>query len=161
MITIREYTESDRGWMEEQMDIFQKDIALLDHECIVQRSPGFGVAYTGKTLKQIEKNAGKCYMAEDEGVKVGFIIGVIHELDAIELLESIEEKEGHVTDLYVVEGKRNLGIGQLLIEKIEEYFRENDLQYSYIEVFGPNTRAKAFYEKMQYRVRDYVMMKKL
>ena len=56
---------------------------------------------------------------------------------------------------------RSKGIGQLLLNSIEKYFKKVGCEYVLIDVFAYNEKAINFYEKHDYHVRMYTDIKKL
>ena len=56
---------------------------------------------------------------------------------------------------------RSKGIGQLLLNSIEKYFKKVGCEYVLIDVFAYNEKAINFYEKHDYHARMYTDIKKL
>ncbi len=70
-------------------------------------------------------------------------------------------KRGAVLELIVKNGYREKGIGKLLMQKIETYFKNKGCNISGIDVFPPNEKAYRFYSKLGYRDRNIWMAKNL
>jgi ribosomal protein S18 acetylase RimI-like enzyme len=49
----------------------------------------------------------------------------------------------------------------MLMEKVEEYFRQEGCENSRVEVFEPNVGARQLYQKLGYRDRMIELIKKL
>lgn len=56
-------------------------------------------------------------------------------------------KRGIITELIVISKIRSNGIGKELMDKVENYFRDNNCEYVLVEVFAYNENAINFYEK--------------
>jgi len=161
MTTIREYNSKDLPWLEKSMEIFQDGLIESDLEKMLYRSEDYGKQYTAHALKRVVEEQGVCYIAEQGGSHVGFIMGIVHKVEGVEAFENNEEQYGEVIELYVEEAFRGTGLADELMKKLEVYLKEKHCNQIYIEVFAPNEQARKFYEKCEYHVRDYVMMKKL
>ncbi len=73
---------------------------------------------------------------------VGFIIALISERD--------DEKNGHVLTLDVALKARRKGVGQRLLENLEQFFRNNGVKTCYLEVKADNIAAYELYRKLGY-----------
>lgn len=160
-VRIRKYQLCDRPHIIECMERFGDYLATLDRLERTRRMPGYGEWFTNNMLQEVRKNNGLIYVVESEGRVVGFIAGIIIRQSEESLLECIPSKDGRVIELFVEEEFRDQGIGTRLMEKIEDYFRQNSCDVSKVEVFAPNIRAHSFYGKLGYRERDINMMKPL
>ncbi len=81
-------------------------------------------------------------VAEADGRIIGFGAGAVEETG--------QEKYGHVCNLAVSPEMRGLGIGRLLLRKLErEFFLEGCTACS-LEVRTSNTSAHSFYERIGY-----------
>lgn len=97
---------------------------------------------------------------EDNKV-LGFVFGIIEIKSEHEKLSINIDRNGRVEELCVTKNTRSKGIGTLLMNKIEEYFKDNKCDYVYIEVFGPNKLAQNFYYKNGYNMRDLELIKRI
>ena len=89
-------------------------------------------------MKKIEKQNGKIYLAIENDIVIGLIMGVVEVKDEI-----------------------GNGIGKSLLEKIEEYFKSINCKRINIEVFGPNKKGLNFYKKNDYITRDIIVSKRI
>ena len=112
-------------------------------------------------LEKVNKYNGKCYIAVDNNKVVGLIMGIIPEYDEYDYLDYKCPKRGEIIELIVTKNTRSKGIGRLLINKMEEYFKDNNCEYIKIEVFAYNDKAINFYTKDGYHSRMYDMIKKI
>ena len=104
---------------------------------------------------------GKCYLAIDNDVVVGLIMGCLRCYDEYDYLDYKCPKCGEVTELVVSKKVRSSGIGTLLMNKIEEYFKSIGCEYISIEVFAYNKMGINFYEKHGYHTRGLIDIKKI
>ena len=70
-------------------------------------------------------------------------------------------KRGEITELIVTNKIRNKGVGKLLINKMEEYFKSVDCKYIIVDVFAYNDIGINFYNKSGYHSRMETMIKKI
>lgn len=112
-------------------------------------------------MKKIEKQNGKIYLAIENDIVIGLIMGVIEVKDEIDKLTNDCAKTGSVIELIVKNNIRGNGIGKSLLEKIEEYFKSINCKRINIEVFGPNKKRLNFYKKNDYITRDIIVSKRI
>lgn len=70
-------------------------------------------------------------------------------------------KLGEVIELIVIKNIRSKGIGKTLLDKMEEYFKDNECKTINIDVFGYNDIGKSFYKKEHYHDRLITMSKEI
>jgi GNAT superfamily N-acetyltransferase len=160
-VTIREYCGSDRTALVRLLEELQDYLVSIDDLKRERRMPEYGESYTERTLQNVAKNNGIIYVAENRGRIVGLVVGIMPEQTKEELLEHIPFKRGVVLELIVDERYREKGVGTMLMEKMEDYFKRNGCSVSGIGVFFPNKDAYHLYSKLGYRERDIWMTKKL
>ncbi|PWU23660.1 hypothetical protein C5B42_02265 [Candidatus Cerribacteria bacterium 'Amazon FNV 2010 28 9'] len=160
-MNIRPYTSTDQPQIVALFDDFQDYIVSLDPLKRLRRLDGYGQSYLEQTLQKIEKNKGAFLVAEENGKIIGLVVGIIKTHEGEELLEAIPSTFGEVIELYVVLDERSNGLGSELLSVIEKYFKDQHCDAVFIEVFAPNERAKKFYERHGYGVRDYFLAKKI
>lgn len=112
-------------------------------------------------MKKIEKQNGKIYLAIENDIVIGLIMGVVEVKDGIDKLTNDCAKTGSVIELIVKNNIRGNGIGKSLLEKIEEYFKSINCKRINIEVFGPNKKGLNFYKKNDYITRDIIVSKRI
>ena len=110
---------------------------------------------------KVDKQNGKIYLYVEKNVVKGLIIGIVEEKDEIDKLTNDCAKTGSILELVVKSSIRGQGIGNILLEKMEEYFKSINCKRINIEVFGPNKKGLNFYEKNNYIVRDMIVSKKI
>ena len=114
-----------------------------------------------KDLKEINSNNGKCYLAIQNDKAIGLIMGCIFPYDEYDYLDYKCPKRGEITELIVTNKIRSKGIGQELINKMEEYFKSLDCEYVIVDVFAYNDVGKSFYNINNYHTRMETMIKKI
>lgn len=112
-------------------------------------------------MEKVKKQNGKVYLAVTNDSVLGLVIGVVDEKDSIDELTNDCAKTGSILELIVNSNERGNGIGKLLLNQIESYFKSIDCVRINIEVFGPNQSALNFYKKNDYVVRDIIVSKRL
>ena len=112
-------------------------------------------------LEEVNNNNGKCYIAIENNHAIGLIMGCIPEYSEYDYLDYKCPKTGEITELIVTNKTRSQGIGNLLITKMEEYFKNLDCEYVIVDVFAYNNIARTFYNKKGYHSRMETMMKKI
>lgn len=112
-------------------------------------------------LEEVRKYNGKCYIALDDDKVVGMIMGTIPLYDEYDYLDYKCPKRGEVTELIVSKNVRSKGIGNRLLNEMENYFKSQNCEYVLIDVFAYNENAIKFYNKNDYHPRMYIDIKKL
>ena len=112
-------------------------------------------------MRKVNSQEGKIYLAIENNIIIGLVMGIVAEKDEIDKLTNDCAKTGSVIELIVKDNIRGNGIGKILLGKIEEYFKNIDCRRINIEVFGPNKKGLNFYEKNGYIMRDIIISKKL
>ena len=112
-------------------------------------------------LEEVKNNNGKCYLYIDNKNVVGLIMGIIPKYEENDYLDYKCPKKGEVTELIIKKEYINLNIGKILLNKMEEYFRKSNCEYSFIDVFAYNKSGINFYDKNGYHPRMIIDIKKL
>ena len=122
---------------------------------------GFGKNYKYYILEEVKNNNGKCYIAVENDKAVGLIMGCIFPYDEYDYLDYKCPKRGEITELVVSKNVRSKGIGNMLMNKMEEYFKSLGCEYILVDVFAYNDNAIKFYDKSGYHSRMYTNIKKI
>ena len=112
-------------------------------------------------LQEVNDNNGKCYLAIENDKAIGLIMGTIIKFDDYDYLDYKCTKEGEITELIVTSKTRSTGVGQALMEKMEEYFKSVGCEYILVDVFAYNKNGIKFYDKQGYHPRMYTNIKKV
>jgi len=112
-------------------------------------------------LEELEKNEGKCYLYIENGKALALIMDCVRPYDKYDYLDYKCPRAGNITELIVSQKLRSKGIGQKLINKMEEYFKSINCEYVLVDVFAYNQNAFNFYSKKDYHSRMHTMIKKI
>ena len=112
-------------------------------------------------LEKLNNYNGKCYLAIDNNKAIGLVMGLIPEYDDYDYLDYKCPKRGKITELIVTKKIRSKGIGNMLINKIEEYFKKQGCEYVLVDVFAYNNIGINFYNKQGYHARMIKNIKKI
>lgn len=155
--------EYEPGFEHDTKDLLvelQKHLAALDKRGVLVLKENYRDGYFSFVMEECQKHKGKVYLAIENERAVGMIVCKIFQGGGEEELTTSCPKVGFISDLVVADGRRSLGIGSALINRAEEYFDDNDCDYTQLEVFAPNQRAFALYQKLGFSVNCYYLSKK-
>ena len=159
-----EIIEYEEKYLEDVRDLLvelEEYIISIDEDHLDQLHPEFREKMALIGLEKVKNNNGKCYLAIENDKAVGVIMGIIGKYDEYDYLDYKCPKRGVITELIVTSKVRSKGVGQLLINKMEEYFKSNACEYVLIDVFAYNDLAINFYKNRGYHPRMLVDIKKL
>ena len=112
-------------------------------------------------LEEVKNNNGKCCLAIEKNKVVGLIMGYVRSYDEYDYLDYRSPKSGEISELVVSNKIRSKGIGQKLINTMEEYFKNIGCEYVFVDVFSYNENGIKFYDKKGYHSRMNIMLKKI
>ena len=112
-------------------------------------------------LEKVKNYNGKCYLAIENDKAVGLIMGCIPPYEEYDYLDYKCPKRGEITELIVTSKIRSKGIGNMLISKMEEYFKSVGCEYIIVDVLAYNNIGINFYNKCGYHSRMYTNIKKI
>ncbi len=159
-----EIIEYEEKYLEDVRDLLvelEEYILTIDKDELDQLHEEYREKMALVDLKDVKDNSGKCYLAIDNDKAVGLIMGTIPEFSEHDYLDYKCPKRGIITELIVTSKVRSKGIGQLLMSKMEEYFKSVGCQYVLVDVFAYNIKGINFYGKQGYHPRMYTDIKKL
>ncbi len=160
-IVIEEY---DDKYLEDIKDLLvelEEYIVSIDKDNLDRLHSDYRDKMTLIDLDLINKNNGKCYVALDNDKVVGLIMGIISKYDEYDYLDYKCPKRGEVMELVVSSKVRHNGIGQQLINAMEDYFVLQECEYVLVDVFAYNDNAIKFYSKNGYHPRMITNIKKM
>ncbi len=158
---IIEYKEK---YLEDVKDLLvelEEYILTIDKDNLDQLHPEYRDKMALLDLKELKENNGKCFLAVENNKAVGVIMGIVGTYDKYDYLDYKCPKRGEITELIISKNVRSKGIGQMLMQKMEDYFRSIDCEYIVIDVFAYNELAINFYKKQGYHTRGLIDIKKL
>ena len=136
-------------------------IVSIDKDCLDCVHPEYREKMVKIDLDEVKNNNGKCYLAIDNAKVVGLIMGCIPKYDEYDYLDYKCPKRGEITELIVSNNVRSKGIGNMLMNKIEEYFKSLGCEYILVDVFAYNDNAIKFYDNNGYHSRMEIKIKKI
>ncbi len=143
LVELEEYIMSiDKDELDQVHEDYREKMAILD-------------------LEDVNNNNGKCYLAILDGKAVGLIMGCIFPYNKYDYLDYKCPNRGEITELIVSKNVRSKGIGNMLITKMEDYFKSLGCEYVLVDVFAYNENAIKFYNKNGYHARMHTKIKKL
>ena len=156
--------EYEDRYLEDVKDLLielEEYILSIDEDNLDQLHPEYRDKMAMLDLEEVKNNNGKCYLAIDNGVVVGLIMGCLRRYDKYDYLDYKCPLSGEISELIVSKEARGNGIGQKLMQKMEEYFKSINCEYIFIDVFAYNENAIKFYEKEEYHSRMLIDIKKI
>lgn len=160
-MNIREYNQNDIGQIKNLLVQLQDYIIKMDKYNLNILSPKYREEYFEYMLNDCISNEGKIFVAEYENKIAGFVAGFVQNYDERDKLDYACPKKGIVSELVVDQNFRNDGIGGLLLDKIENYFKNIKCEFIQIDVFAYTQVAEHFYKKKGYENRMLTMFKKV
>lgn len=159
-----EFIQYNEKYLEDIKDLLvelEEYIVSIDKDHLDYVHPEYREKMAVLDLEEVNKNNGKCYLAVENNKAIGLIMGCISSYDEYDYLDYKCPKRGEITELIVTNKIRSKGIGQGLINKIEEYFKSVGCEYVIVDVFAYNEIGKNFYNKKGYHSRMETMIKKI
>ena len=156
--------EYEDKYLEDVKDLLvelEEYILTIDKDHLDQLHPEYRDKMAILDLEEVKNNNGKCFIAVEDNKAIGVIMGTIPPYDEYDYLDYKCPKRGEITELIVSKNVRNSGLGQQLMEKMENYFKSIDCEYVVIDVFAYNNLAINFYNKQGYHTRGLIDIKKL
>lgn len=158
---IIEYKEKYLEDIKDLLVELEEYILTIDKDNLDQLHPEYRDKMALLDLKELKENNGKCFLAVENNKAVGVIMGIVGTYDKYDYLDYKCPKRGEITELIISKNVRSKGIGQMLMQKMEDYFRSIDCEYIVIDVFAYNELAINFYKKQGYHTRGLIDIKKL
>ena len=136
-------------------------IVSIDQDNLDQVGKDYKEKMIQYDLKEVESNNGKCFVAVENDMAIGVIMGIERRWEDHDYLDYKCPKTGVITELVIKKGIRSNGIGTKLVKKMEEYFKSIGCEYVSIDVFAYNENALKFYSKFGYHARMINTIRKL
>ena len=156
--------EYEDKYLEDVKDLLvelEEYLVSIDKDKLDQLHPEYRDKMAILDLKEEKNNNGKCYLAINNAKVVGLIMGCIPKYDEYDYLDYKCPKRAEITELIVTSKIRSKGIGNILISKMEEYFKSAGCEYILVDVFAYNNIGINFYNKCGYHSRMYTNIKKI
>ena len=159
-----EIIEYDDKYLDDVKDLLvelEEYIVSIDKDHLDKVHPEYHEKMALVDLDEVNKNNGICYLAFENDKVIGLIMGMIPPYNEYDYLDYKCPKRGEITELIVTNKIRSNGIGQKLINKMEEYLKSVGCEYVIVDVFAYNEIGKKFYSKNDYHARMETMIKKI
>jgi ribosomal protein S18 acetylase RimI-like enzyme len=156
--------EYEDKYLEDVRDLLvelEEYILTVDKDELDQLHPEYREKMALLDLEEVKENDGKCFLAIENDKAIGLIMGTIIKYDEYDYLDYKCPKEGEITELIVTSKIRSKGVGQALMNKMEEYFKSVGCEYILVDVFAYNENGIKFYDKQGYHPRMHVGIKKI
>ena len=160
-MNIIEYNEKYLENVKDLLVELEEYIISIDKDNLDQLHTEYREKMAILDLEEVDKYNGKCYLAIENNQVLGLIMGCIPEYDEYDYLDYKCPKRGEITELIVTKKVRSKGVGQMLMNKMEEYFKNMGCEYIHVDVFGYNEKGINFYKKSGYHTRMLNMIKKI
>ena len=156
--------EYEDKYLEDVKDLLvelEEYILTIDEDELDQLHPEYREKMALLDLEEVKENNGKCYIAVENNKAIGLIMGTIIKYEDYDYLDYKCPKSGEITELIVTQKIRSSGVGQALMNKLEDYFKSVGCEYVIVDVFAYNDIGKNFYNKKDYHARMETMINKI
>ncbi|MGN1371600.1 MAG: GNAT family N-acetyltransferase [Candidatus Coprovivens sp.] len=156
--------EYEDKYLEDVKDLLvelEEYILTIDQDDLDQLHPDYREKMALLDLQEVKDNDGKCFLAIENDKAIGLIMGTIVVFDEYDYLDYKCPKEGEITELIVTSKIRSKGVGQALMNRMEEYFKSLGCEYILVDVFAYNENGIKFYDKQGYHPRMHTGIKKI
>jgi GNAT superfamily N-acetyltransferase len=130
----------------------------LDPVYYVNNSEDLDKKFEDYTKKAINDDEPMILIAEVDGELVGF---VTYNKESNDYMDSNITEYGVVIELFVKESFRGKGIGALLLNEVEKYFKSQGMKFMEIQCSTFNDNALKFYSSKNYKNRQTFVFKDL
>lgn len=138
--------------------------AIQEHERIdvpdLKPGPNISASYAELILLQVSVRDGCILLAQEEGRAIGFVCAWI-DRDDDPLLEDGVREHAYISDVYVEDARRRMGIASALLTAIEVQMRGRGCEHMRICSKAANTVAIECYRKSGYIPYEIIFSKKL
>ena len=156
--------EYEDKYLEDVRDLLvelEEYILSIDEDELDQLHPDYREKMAILDLEEVRNYEGKCFIAVENEKAIGLIMGTIPPYDEYDYLDYKCPRRGEITELIVTSKIRSKGVGQMLMNKMEEYFKSVGCEYILVDVFAYNKNGINFYGKQGYHSRMHVQIKKI
>ena len=161
LTNIVEMQEKHQERVKELLVDLQKYVMEIDKYNLNILSEEYREKYFNYLLDDCKAKNGKIFVYESGDDVSGLIAGFVEIYSQRDYLDYSCPPKGIVAELIVDKNSRSAGVGAMLLEKIEQYFKSIGCEYVQMDVFAYNENAKRFYAKHGYEDRMVTMFKKI
>lgn len=147
--------EYGKVYAEEVKDLLvelQAYLASLDKRGVLTLKDGYREGYFAYVMKEVRKHNDKIFLAQLDNKTVGLVVCKIFQGGGESEYTTVCPKVGFISDLVVAENCRGRRIGRSLLRQANSFFKQNDCEYTQLEVFAPNAEAFELYKKLGFEV---------
>lgn len=161
-IEIREYSKKDHEGLVEMATGLIDLMSFIDPHRLFRPKEEFDARqYIEARLRKVLDEKGKVFVAFDDEKPAGYLMATIEEATGVDALNKFPIKKGLIDALFVSDEFRGQRISTVLLEKIEQYFKDQGCEYSEISALASNEAARNVYVKKGYQERYIDFLKKL
>lgn len=154
MILVRYADNSDIQTISEMLkELCDYHVALLP-DIFVTAEDMFGVSYVEKLLLDINRAV---IIAEVDGVRAGFAVFNVE--NRPKALNALPSKAIKITDIFVSDKYRKMGVGRALIDHIERLSDSLEVDSVKLNCWYANQGAYDFYRSLGYDVESVILTK--
>ena len=156
--------EYEDKYLEDVKDLLvelEEYLISIDKDNLDQIHEDYRDKFVAIELKELKEKNGKCFIAVENNKAVGLVMGEIREYSEYDYLDYTCPKTGDIIELIVSNNYRGKGYGNKLMNKMEDYFKEQECEIITIDVFSYNEKAINFYDKNGYHNRMHRIIKKI
>jgi GNAT superfamily N-acetyltransferase len=156
MHIIREYTPADQEAIENCIIELQD----FEHTLEPDRIEGASIVrpYFESLIDACQHQAGRIFVAEVEGKKAGFVSVPMERSE--DIISSIKDY-AYISDIVLLPSYRNRGLGKALLQRAEEFARQQGAAILKIQVLARNQRAVDVYLHAGFRPYELALLKEL
>ena len=152
-----EYTEE----VKDMLVALQNHIVHIDNLKLNTITPEYREEYFKFAYNMSYNSGGKFFIAKENNTVLGFAACSTTSYEDVASVSYKCPKKGEITELIVTSKIRSKGVGKMLIDKMEEYFKSKNCEYIVVDVFSYNEIGKNFYTKNNYHSRLETRIKKI
>lgn len=156
--------EYENKYLEDVKDLLvelEEYILTIDKDNLDRLHPDYREKMAIIDLEEVKNNDGMCFLAIEDAKVIGLIMGTIPPYEEYDYLDYKCPRRGKITELIVTRKIRSNGVGQLLMETMELYFKNKGCEYILVDVFAYNDNAIKFYDRKGYHNRMHTAIKKI
>ncbi len=158
---IEEYTDRYLDDVKDLLVELEEYVISIDKDNLDQLHPDYRDTMILLDLEKVRSYNGRCYLYVVNNKAIGLIMGIIPPYNEYDYLDYKCPKRGEIIELIVTNKIRSKGIGQQLINKMEDYFKSEKCEYVIVDVFAYNENGQKFYNKKGYHSRMETMLKRI
>lgn len=149
MITIKEANDNDKPYLLEAMACLLEHVKYSSQDEYLLRLTDDYIEDSKQWIEQIlASDESNTYVAKIDGASVGYVIGTITR----PFIQRCTIKNiGLIEHCWVEKECRMNGLAARLVEVIEEWFKENSIQYIDVQYLLGNIEAEITWENLGYK----------